>query len=320
VKLINILVKEKMRRKISQNSGSVVSTLPGIRPEEVHLYAPGEILAESDGGDRRRRVFFREFRYGPSVVDGPAVDSLLVVVYRNGQSRMRRQCEAAWQETLVRPGAISILGSGVPSRWEWDQSIEVSHLYLSRGILADTCARAFDQDYARLNAKDALDVQDRKLLALADALTDELRAPSPGGMLLVDTLAQALAVYLIRDYHVSQKPKSTLAGRLTAAQERRALEYIESHVAREFDLQQLARETGISEYHFIRCFKSSFGASPYQFVVRKRLDRAVEMLRTSPAPLADIAASCGFSDQSHMTRAFKKSLGATPRAVRSRQF
>jgi AraC family transcriptional regulator len=317
---INTFLKEPMSRGIVANSAPLTPAgPPRISPEQVHLYAPGEILAESDSGDRRRRVFFREFRYGPSLVDGPGIDSLLIVIYRNGQSRMRRQCEAEWQEAVVRPGAISILGAGIPSRWEWDQSMEVSHIYLSGGILSETCARAFEQDYARLNTRDALDVRDSRLFALADALVDELRTPSAGGALLVDTLAQALAVRLIRDYHHDRKPEPKPAWRLTAAQERRALDFIEAHVARDFDLEQLARETGVSEYHFIRCFKASFGASPYQFVIRMRLDRAVEMVCKSSVPLSEVAVSCGFSDQSHMTRAFRKILGATPGTIRSRQ-
>lgn len=154
----------------------------------------------------------------------------------------------------------------------------------------------------------------------SDFVVNEANRAHALHIFVVDSLAQALAVGLIRDYHINQKPKSTSAWRLTAAQERRALDFIESHVACEFDLQQLARETGISEYHFIRCFKRSFGASPYQFVVRRRLDRAVKMVRTSPAPLSEIAVSCGFSEQSHMTRTFRKILGTTPGAVRSQQF
>ncbi|WP_439394638.1 helix-turn-helix domain-containing protein [Bradyrhizobium sp. PMVTL-01] len=290
---------------------------PPINPEQVPLYAPGEILAESDNGDPRRRVVFREFRYGPLLVEGPAIDSLLIVIYRHGQSRMRRRCEAGWQGALVRPRTISILGAGTPSRWEWDQPIEVSHLYLSSGLLSETCARAFERDYRRLIAKDALEVDDGKLLALADMMIDELRAPSAGGTLLIDTLAQAMSVRLLRDYHHDRREETKPAWQLTAAQKRRALGFIETHLSRDFELEQLAREAGISEYHFIRCFKASFGLSPYQFVIRKRLDRAVEMIRESPLPLSEVAVACGFSDQSHMTRAFKRILGITPGVVRS---
>jgi len=293
----------------------------GIRPEHLHVYAPGEILAEGDSGaDRRRRVFYRQFRYQPSAVSGPGIDSLLLVIYRQGTVLMRRRCEAAWQQKMVQPGDISVLGAGMPSDWEWDLPIEVSHVYLSYDLLTETCAQAFDQDYRRLVARDALDIRDPKSLALADTLISELCAPSAGSALLIDSLAQSLSVCVIRDHHRHPaEPRDAAAGHgLTPAQQRRALDFIETHLSRDFELTELARTAGVSAYHFIRCFKSSFGASPYQFVMKKRLDRVVELIRTTHLPLAEIALSCGFSDQAHMTRTLKKSMGLTPGVVRKR--
>jgi len=293
----------------------------GIRPEHVHVYAPGEILAEGDSGaDRRRRVFYRQFRYQPSTVSSPGIDSLALVIYRQGSVLMRRDCGSAWQERMVRPGDISVLGAGIASDWEWDQPIEVSHLYLSYDLVADTCAQAFNQDYRRLTARDVLDIRDPKSLALADMLIAELCAPAAGGSLLVDSLAQSLSICLIRDHHLHPTPaRDTCTGHgLTQAQQRRALDFIEAHLSVDFELADLARTAGVSAYHFIRCFKSSFGASPYQFVMRKRLDQVVELLRATHMPLAEIALTCGFSDQAHMTRAVKKGMGLTPGEVRKR--
>jgi hypothetical protein len=85
----------------------------GIRPESVHHYVPGEILAEGDTGpNRRRRIFFREFRYQPSTVSVPGINSLALVIYREGSTLMRRRCETSWQERPTEPGVISILGAG----------------------------------------------------------------------------------------------------------------------------------------------------------------------------------------------------------------
>ena len=61
-------------------------------------------------------MFYRQFRYQPSVVSGPGINSLLMVIYRQGTVLMRRRCEAAWQEKVVQPGDISVLGAGMPSR------------------------------------------------------------------------------------------------------------------------------------------------------------------------------------------------------------
>lgn len=303
-----------------QTSSVLVSAAAsGIRPETLHVYAPGEILAEGDSGaDRRRRVFYRQFRYEPSAVSGPGIDSLLLVIYRQGTVMMRRRCEDAWQERMVQPGDLSVLGAGMSSDWTWDQPIEVSHVYLSYDLLAETCAQAFGQDYRRLAARDALDIRDPRAVALADMLIGELCAPSAGGALLVDTLAQSLSICAIRDYHRHPAALRGAGGTpgLAPAQQRRALAFIDAHLDRDFELADLARAAGVSAYHFIRCFKASFGVSPYQFVMKKRLDRVVELVRSTKLPLADIALSCGFSDQSHMTRVLKKGTGLTPGALR----
>jgi hypothetical protein len=72
------------------------------------------------------------------VITGPAIDSFLMVIYREGSVLMRRKCESQWQEKVVQPGDISILGAGMPSSWEWAEPIEVSHLYLSYDLLGET--------------------------------------------------------------------------------------------------------------------------------------------------------------------------------------
>lgn len=290
-----------------------------VSPELVHYYAPGEILAEGDtGANRRRRIFFREFRYQPSTVCAPGINSVLLVIYRKGSTLMRRRCEASWQERPTGPGAISILGAACPSDWEWAQPITVSHLYLSYDLMAEAAARAFNRDYTKFRALDRLDIQDSKLLGLANVMTAEFREPSLGGNLLIDSVAQAICLHTLRSYHDhDDQLRLPMAGRLlTAVQQRRALEFIDAHLSCDFDLSDLARAVGLSTFYFTRCFKNSLGTSPYQFAMRKRLERVLDLLHNTSIPIAEIAFRTGFSDQSHMTRALRRAFGATPGAIR----
>jgi AraC family transcriptional regulator len=166
--------------------------------------------------------------------------------------------------------------------------------------------------------RDVLDIRDPKPVMLADMLAAELCTPSAGGALLIDTLAQTLSICALRDFHhhpVQFRGTGGTSG-LTPAQQRRSLDFIEAHLALDFELADLAKAAGVSAYHFIRCFKSSFGVSPYQFVMKKRLDRVLALIRTTQLSLVEIALSCGFSDQSHMTRALKKGMGLTPGVIR----
>ena len=77
------------------------------------------------------------------------------------------------------------------------------------------------------------------------------------------------------------------------------------------DLETLAREAGLSRFHLLRSFKERYGLPPHAYQVRLRVAKAMRLLRRRLSP-AQVAAECGFTDQSHFTRHFKQVLGMTP--------
>jgi transcriptional regulator GlxA family with amidase domain len=89
-------------------------------------------------------------------------------------------------------------------------------------------------------------------------------------------------------------------------------------------LAEMAEECGLSVSHFTRAFKTSFGVSPYRWLLERRIDRAKALLLANALPIADIAIWTGFSDQAAFTRAFHKMVGDSParwqRAVTRRYY
>ena len=73
----------------------------------------------------------------------------------------------------------------------------------------------------------------------------------------------------------------------------------------------LEHATSLSRYALARHFRACFGTSPHRYLTMRRLDRARALIRQG-APLADAALACGFADQSHMTRQFRKAYGVSP--------
>jgi len=293
-----------------------------ISPEQSPVYAPGEILSEGDANQRHaRRVFFRNYRFQPSRISVPGLDSLLIIVYSGeGATRIRRRSTEGWKEEHVPSGDMSILAPGRAADWEWQDPINVSHLYLSGKLMSDTAASAFDQDYKELETIEHLNIADQKLQALSSMLTQEMSSLGEGGTLLIDSIASALSVYLIRSYHRSgQAPTHTSdPAHLNPLQRNRALDYINTHIARNFRLAELAGVCGLSEFQFLRSFKNTYGETPHQYVLNLRVRNAIEQIRWSKLPLAEIAFTAGFADQAHMTRAIKKKTGLTPGALRGR--
>jgi AraC-like DNA-binding protein len=91
---------------------------------------------------------------------------------------------------------------------------------------------------------------------------------------------------------------------------------VDAHMSEYISSRQLADCVRLSRYHFARAFRRSTGMSPQGYVIRCRIERAQYLMLWTDTTLCRIAFECGFSDQSHFSRAFVKALGETPRAWR----
>jgi AraC-like DNA-binding protein/quercetin dioxygenase-like cupin family protein len=90
-----------------------------------------------------------------------------------------------------------------------------------------------------------------------------------------------------------------------------ARDYLHAHCTEPVTLTTLAGVAGLSCFYFIRVFRSMFGVTPHAYLAMLRLERARQLLRTSSS-IAQVAAAVGFSDQSHLTRFFRRVYGMTP--------
>jgi AraC family transcriptional regulator len=292
-----------------------------IHPDQLHNYLPSNVLAEATSSSGpERRIFFRDYKFTPTHSLIPGMDSFILIFYKSPSIYLRRRFAEGWKEKYVKNGDIGIIGATQASEWEWlDHQADVSQICLSDQIMASTAASAFEQDYKKLEAIDIVGVPDPTLRALGDMLSQELIAPHGGANLLIDSLASAMSVHLIRQYHHNSKNPAAIRGaiRLTAAQRMRVLDYIEANLSRNFGLSELAAAIGLSETHFGSCFKSTFGESPHQFVLKQRVQLAIKKIIQSTLSFAEIAHSTGFFDQAHLTHVIKKATGQTPRSLRN---
>jgi AraC family transcriptional regulator len=105
-------------------------------------------------------------------------------------------------------------------------------------------------------------------------------------------------------------------GRLLAWQARKVRDYIDSHITGPVLVADLCSLVQRSEAHFSRSFKRTFGVSPHSFVVRRRVELAAQFMLTTDASLSDIALRSGFTDQAHLCKHFRQTVGHTPAAWR----
>jgi len=101
-------------------------------------------------------------------------------------------------------------------------------------------------------------------------------------------------------------------GGLTPGQMARVNDYIRANFAGTMRIGELAAVAQLSASYFCQAFRRSFGESPYAHIVRRRIERAQEMILLTEMPLAEIALACGLADQSHLTRQFRRIVGISP--------
>ncbi|KPF47506.1 AraC family transcriptional regulator [Rhizobium sp. AAP43] len=210
------------------------------------------------------------------------------------------------------PGALCVMPQGASSQWEITDRFEFIHLYVSDEELRRLFAETFDRD-ARLMVIPEATFDEAP--HLAGALGQLARATRTGERLLAEQALVSVVGDLFGDPRYGGEKRVTLRGGLAPVMRRRLIDHIEANLDSSISLQDLARIADLSEFHLQRMFRISCGVSPHGFILHRRIDRARQMLADGE-PIAQIAAICGFSSQSHLTRMFKAVTGTTPSAYR----
>jgi AraC family transcriptional regulator len=227
--------------------------------------------------------------------------------------KMDLQYEGVKRDMPPPVGSIAVVpaGSSVLSRWQGSKDSLL--IYLEPSLVTRVAAESFALDPSRtvVPPLDGLNVPELRSAMLA--VGAELRAGGVGGSLMVESLANVLAVHLIRHITGAHRLPVSADGVLPRRKLRTVIEYIMENLGGNPTLEQMAAVAHLSPYHFARQFKAATGLPPYQYVIARRVERAQHLLRgDGELGMAEVAFRAGFSDQSHFSSHFKRILGVTP--------
>src|SRR5262249_27711443 len=215
-------------------------------------------------------------------------------------------------------GSITLVPAGSPVWARSSGHKDELHIFLDAKLVARVAAEAFDLDPARLTVPPLDGLHLPHLRAAMGAVDAELIAGGAGGPLAAESLANLLAVHLIRHVLDPCQPTRRRDGALSRTKLRAVIEYVDEPLDASLTLEHMAAVAHLSAYHFARQFKVATGQPPHQYVIARRVDRAQELLQQDrDLSLAEIAASVGFSDQSHFSHHFKRLIGLTPGRFRT---
>ncbi|MBW4580513.1 MAG: AraC family transcriptional regulator [Tildeniella nuda ZEHNDER 1965/U140] len=158
--------------------------------------------------------------------------------------------------------------------------------------------------------------EDELVANVAKHLLSEVESGGATGTLYAESLMTALAARLVKQYSNSRVLPCNYKGGLSRVRLHLILEFISEHLAEDLSLEQLAALCCLSQYHFCRLFKQSTGASPHQYLIRQRVERAKQLLLQSQLSIAEVAQTVGFNEQSQLTRHLKRATGLTPMQLR----
>ncbi|HEX8291237.1 MAG TPA: AraC family transcriptional regulator [Pyrinomonadaceae bacterium] len=211
-------------------------------------------------------------------------------------------------------GGVCLIPSGEPFASRVGGDTECLGIYLDPGLVERAARDAGPAGRFEVVARKS--PRDPVVSRVGLALLAEVGGEAPGARLYAESLANVLAVHVLRNYTAAGGEPRGFRGGLSGRRLRRVLSYIAENHGGELTLEDLASEAAMSTFHFAREFKRATGTTPHQHLIRFRVERAKALLAESQLPLAEVGLRTGFSHQSHFTRLFRRLTGTTPQSYR----
>lgn len=222
-----------------------------------------------------------------------------------------------YREPDFSVGCIQIIPADLPHSLRSTspvQTMECIHFYLEPTFLAQVAYESVNPDRVELllTPKEA----DSLVHQIGLALNSSLEENRIGSRFYADTMATALTAHLLCHYTSRNYQLREYEDGLSKQRLNQAIEYIQVHLSENLSLSDIANELGMSQYYFCHLFKRSVGVSPHQFLIQQRVERAKLLLRQPDRTITSIAMECGFANQSHFARCFRRHTGINPNQFR----
>jgi AraC family transcriptional regulator len=275
---------------------------------------------DSDG---RRSLCLRVVEVAPYLdpVELPTFSDPTITLVLNRGFRIDTFSEGRWRGTKYARGTGKLTpareGRLIRHHFENQKNLALLHLILPQQTV-DLVAEEARKPGATLRSSlsNVSFLDDPLVTNLMFSAVAALRDGAP------DFYAQAAAQWLAA--HLLLGPSAGFEWSRSLAKERvsdhrlvRVLEYVEAHLSERLDLRVLAKEAGISPFHFAALFTKAVGATPHRHVQHLRMQTAKAMLRDTDKTTLDIALSCGFGSASHFAVAFRRQFLQSPTEYRT---
>ncbi len=218
--------------------------------------------------------------------------------------------------SLYGKGDVSITPAEMPffARWEGDD--HYLQIRIASRFIQSVARESLEMDCDRIELLPEFRTRDPQIEAIGLMLLAELQQENLGGKLYIESLANVLAVHLLRRYAATKPNLPIYEGGLPQRRLLQVLEYMNDHLDQDIKLADLAALLDMSQFHFSHLFKQAIGTSPHQYLLQQRIERAKQLLKHTDRSITDIAFLCGFNSHSHLSKQFRQLTGTTPKVYR----
>jgi len=257
----------------------------------AHVFEPLELL----------RARYTRQRFAPH-----AHDEYVVGIVETGAARTSfrggEDVHAVGSVITLAPGEVHTGAAATDEGWSYRT------LYPSASLVRFIAREATGRDFApRFDGSYVHDPRLADRIRAAHVVLESDADPMRKECALLESIGELI----LKHGSTSERQPATLPVPRSMAALRRVRDLLEAEYARTVTIGELAREAGLSSFHLIRVFGASFGLPPYKYLELVRIQQARRLIRHG-YPLTHVVHATGFSDQSHLTRYFKRIVGVTP--------
>jgi len=251
---------------------------------------------------------------GPTDIPETTLPDHRLVAHLDGPARTRFWCAGVTKSGECVPGDLCLFPAMFPFAIRRDRQGRIVTAFLNPRVVEEIASD--DHLPSQPELRPMFRARNPLLNELILSLAEEVRTGNPSGTLYAETLGAAVAAQFLRtQVRVARERKGSNG--LGQASLRRLFDYVEDHVAEQIRLRDLAAIAGMSTFQLVRRFKEVTGLPPHQYVTRRKIERAKQLLSEPDSSVLEVALACGFASPSHFAQAFRLVTGVTPRSYRS---
>jgi AraC family transcriptional regulator len=241
-----------------------------------------------------------------------------IVLTVDGTRKHLTRMDTVQDETPSQPGDVCLIPADVEVHLAWKnhgRHQETLMIEFDRTMFEIYTPEIMTGQFAEGHLVPANFAQRPELEQLTRIITREVDPRKARGRIYAESAIRLLSIEVATA--LWSAPVAAVENRLGHdARVLRAIDFIEVHFARDISLIEISAAAGLSPTHLTGVFRRHTGTTPYAYVVKRRLERAISLLRGTDMPISHVAIEAGFADQQHLTRVLRARHDATPKQVR----